>query len=298
MDAPTTYGGIEAGGTKIICATGTGPDDLRAHTRIPTTSPEKTLRRVSAFFLDQSELPAAIGIGSFGPIDANPDSPTYGYITSTPKDGWRHTDVVGTIREAIDVPIAFETDVNAAALAEHRWGAAQENGVFLYLTVGTGIGGCLMKDGAFLYGPAHSEMGHISVPRAPGDTAESVCAYHAHCLEGMASGPAIEARAGQSPDTLPADHEAWTVQTHYLAHALISFIYTVPPERIILGGGVMHQAHLFPKVRRAVLEIMNDYATDFPALQNIDQYIVPPGLGDRAGVLGGVALAQRVAAGR
>lgn len=294
MDAPTkTYGGIEAGGTKIICATGTGPDDIRAHTRIPTTSPSETLRRVSAFFLDQPEPPAAIGIGSFGPIDANPGSPTYGYITSTPKGGWRQTNVVGAIREAMSVPIAFETDVNAAALAEHRWGAARDNDVFLYLTVGTGIGGCLMKGGAFLRGPAHSEMGHISVPRAGGDTAKSVCAYHAHCLEGMASGPAIEARVGQSPDSLPPHHDAWAIQTHYLAHALVTFIYTLPPERIILGGGVMHQVHLFPKVRRAVLAIMNEYSTDFPALQAIDTYIVPPGLGDHAGVLGGIALAQR-----
>lgn len=291
-----TYGGIEAGGTKIICATGTGPDDIHAHTRIPTTAPEETLQRVNAFFLDQPEPPEAIGIGSFGPIDAQPGSPTYGYITSTPKDGWTHTDVVGPIRDAVNVPVTFETDVNAAALAEHRWGAARDNDLFLYLTVGTGIGGCLMNDGACLYGPAHSEMGHISVPRAPEDSTPSVCAYHDHCLEGMASGPAIEARVGCPPDTLRPDHAAWALQTHYLAHALVTFIYTLPPERIILGGGVMHQTHLFPKVRRAVRTMMNGYSCDFPALQAIDTYIVPPGLGDRAGVLGGIALAQRAAA--
>ena len=291
MNANPLYGGIEAGGTKFVCALGTGPDDVRALTRFPTRTPDETLAEAIAFFRAQPEPPIAIGIGSFGPVDPNPASATYGYITSTPKAGWLNTDVAGVVRHALSVPVGFDTDVNAAALGEHRWGAAQDVDTFLYLTVGTGIGGGGMVEGRRLHGMLHPEMGHIFIPRAPGDDFEGVCPFHGTCLEGLATGPALAARWGRPGHELPEDHRAWTFEAHYLALALVNFILTLSPQRIILGGGVMHQAHLFPMIREAVQRRLNGYVQRPQILNAIDQYIVAPALGDRAGVLGSMALA-------
>lgn len=292
-DEMPLYGAIEAGGTKFVCAVGTGPDDLRAATRFPTTTPDETLGRAIAFFREQPTRPRAVGIGSFGPVDPDPSSDTYGYITSTPKDGWRHVDFAGAIRRALDVPVAFDTDVNAAALGEHRWGAGRDVDSLLYLTVGTGIGGGALVRGRPIHGLLHPEMGHVRLPRDPAvDPFEGVCPYHGDCLEGLASGPAIERRWGTPAEELPAGHDAWPLEAHYLALALVNYVVTIAPERIILGGGVMHQRRLFPLVRRAVQDLLNGYI-DVPAItQNIDTYIVPPGLGDRAGVLGALALVK------
>jgi fructokinase len=290
------WGGIEAGGTKFVCAVGTGPDDLWAEVRFPSTTPEETIGQAIQFFQQQKEPLAAIGIASFGPLDPNPDSPTFGYITTTPKPGWAHTDLAGPIRRALGVPVGFDTDVNVAALGEYRWGAAQGLDTFVYLTIGTGIGGGGMVNGKLIHGLMHPEMGHIRIPHDRDmDPCTGFCPYHGDCLEGLAAGPAVEGRWGQRGETLPADHPAWLLEADYLAFGLVNIICILSPQRIILGGGVMQQRQLFPLVRRRVRELLNGYIPVPAILDQIDDYIVPPGLGDRAGVLGAIALAQHVA---
>lgn len=286
------YGGIEAGGTKWNCVVGTGPDDLRAETRIPTTTPAETISRAVAFFEQHGPL-AALGLGVFGPLDLRPESPSFGQITTTPKPGWAFTDVLGMFQRALGVPVRLDTDVNAAALGEYRWGAARELPTFVYLTIGTGIGGGVMIDGAMLHGLLHPELGHMLVPHNRArDPFDGVCPYHGDCLEGLAAGPALERRWGQRGETLPAEHPAWTLEAHYLALALVNIICTLSPQRIILGGGVMEGGALLPLIRREVQDLLRGYL-QLPALTNtIDQYIVAPGLGGRSGVLGALALAQ------
>ena len=291
------YGGVEAGGTKFVCGIGTSPDDVKAITQFPTRSPKETIADVIAFFTMQADSPAAVGIGSFGPVDPRPGSPTHGHITDTPKVGWRNTDIAGAVRRALGVPVAFDTDVNAAALGEHRWGAARDAGTILYLTVGTGIGGGGLVQGQRLHGLMHPEMGHIFLPKAPGDTFAGVCPFHGECLEGLASGPALKARWGRPARELPEDHPAWTMQAHYLGLALISFILTLSPERVILGGGVMKQQQLFPLIHTVVHDRLNGYLRSKEITRDVEKYIVPPALGDRAGVLGCIALAEEAAAG-
>lgn len=288
------YGAVEAGGTKILCAVGTGPDDLRALTRFPTTTPEETIGRIVAFFRAQPEPVQAIGIGSFGPVDLNPGSPQYGWITATPKPGWQNTDLGGAIRRALGVPVGFETDVNAAALGEFRWGAAAGLDTFIYLTVGTGIGGGGMVGGRLMHGLLHPEMGHIRIPHDWAlDPFEGLCPFHGDCLEGLAAGPAMAQRWGRPGSELEPDHPGWDLEASYLAVALVNYICILSPERIILGGGVMQQAHLFPLLRRKVVQLLNGYLPAKAILTGIDRYIVPPGLGERAGILGALALAQQ-----
>lgn len=285
----TLYGAIEAGGTKFVCAVGTAPDDLRA-ARFPTTTPDETLARAIEFFRAQPRI-AALGIGAFGPIDLQRASPTYGYITTTPKLSWRSTDLVGALARALGVPIVFDTDVNAAALGEQRWGAARGLDTFIYLTIGTGIGGGGMVSGKLLHGLIHPEMGHIRVPHDwTRDPFPGACPFHGDCLEGLAAGPALEKRWGARAETLPADHPAWELQAHYLALALVNYICTLSPQRIILGGGVMEQRQLFPLIRRVTQQLLNGYVQSPVILEDIDAYIVPPALGKRAGVLGALAL--------
>jgi len=287
-------GGIEAGGTKFVCAIGSGPDDLRAEIRFPTTTPEETIGRAIRFFQEQAKIEpvAAIGIASFGPVDPNPKSPTFGYITSTPKAGWANTDFAGTVRRALNTPVGFDTDVNGAALGEYRWGAGQGLDTFIYLTVGTGLGGGGLVNGQLMHGLIHPEMGHIIPPRHPDDPFAGVCPYHGNCLEGMTTGPALEKRWGQPATDLPPDHPAWELEAHYLALGLVNFICTLSPQRIIMGGGVMQQLQLFPLIRRKVQTILNGYVQSPAITKEIDAYIVPPGLGNRAGILGAFALAE------
>lgn len=279
-----------------MCAVGTGPDDLRAEVCFPTTTPAETIGQAIEFFQQQKESPlAAIGVASFGPVDPNPDSSTFGAITTTPKPGWAHTDFVGVVREALGVPVGFDTDVNAAALGEHCWGAAQGLDTFVYLTIGTGIGGGGMVGGELIHGLMHPEMGHVRIPHDwELDPFPGSCPYHGDCWEGLAAGPALEARWGQRGETLPADHSAWSLEADYLALGLVNIIYVLSPRRIIMGGGVMEQPHLFPLVRQKVQELLNGYLQAPEILNQIDDYIVPPGLGNRSGVLGAIALAQRV----
>ena len=286
------YAGIEAGGTKFVCAVGEGPDQLHAIERFPTTTPAETFERAVAFFRAQDVVLKSLGIASFGPLDPHTDSPTYGYITSTPKPYWHMTDFARPMGEALSLPVVFDTDVNGAALAEYRWGAGQGLRSVLYLTVGTGIGGGAVINGQRLQGLLHPEMGHLRINRKPGDPFAGNCPYHIDCLEGMATGPAIEARVGQPAYELPPEHEAWDYEAFYLAMALTNYILTLSPEKIIMGGGVMDQDHLFPKIRQYVLASLNDYVQAPAILENIDSYIVPPALGNQAGVLGAIALAQ------
>jgi fructokinase len=288
------WGAIEAGGTKFVCAVGTGPDDWREEIRFPTTTPEETMRQAIDFFREHyaREPLRAIGIGSFGPVDPDPASPSFGYVTTTPKPGWAQTDVVGILRRALDLPVGFDTDVNAAALGEGRWGAAQGLDTFIYLTVGTGIGGGGMVGGQLLHGLIHPEMGHVRIPHdRQADPYEGCCPFHGDCLEGLASGPAIEGRWERRAETLPPDHEAWQLEAQYLAQGVVDFICTLSPQRVIMGGGVMEQPHLLPLVRTQVRELLNGYLQAPEILERIDEYIVAPALGNQAGISGALALA-------
>ncbi len=246
------------------------------------------------FFRRQAPL-AAIGVASFGPVDLDPASPTYGHITTTPKPGWAGADVVGTLRTGLGLPVAFDTDVNAAALGEYRWGAARGADPCLYLTVGTGIGGGAIVHGRPLHGLIHPEMGHLRLPHdRVADPFPGVCPYHGDCFEGLASGPALLRRWGQPAETLPADHPAWALEARYIGLALANLICTLSPRRIVLGGGVMEHAGLLSLVRSEMQAALNGYVQARALLTDIDSYIVAPGLGRRAGVLGAIALALSV----
>lgn len=290
------FGSIEGGGTKFVCAVGTAPDDIRRETRFPTTTPAETLEQAVAFFKEAERDfggLSALGVATFGPIDPNPASATYGRILPTPKPGWTDADIVGTLRSAFEVPIGFDTDVNGAALGEWTWGAAQGLDTFIYLTVGTGIGGGVMANGQLLHGLLCPEMGHIMIPHdRVRDPFEGWCPFHKDCFEGLAAGPALEKRWGQRAETLPPDHPAWALEAHYIALALANYIVTLSPQRIILGGGVGGREDLLPLIRREVQEILNGYVQSPAVTQNIDGFIVPPGLGSRAGMLGAIALAK------
>ncbi len=288
---PRTFGGVEAGGTKFVCAVASGPDDIRSIETFETTTPEETLGRTVEFFRPYDDL-AGIGIGSFGPVDPDPHSPTFGYITSTPKRGWQNTDFAGFVKRALGVNVVFDTDVNAAATGEHQWGAAVGVDSFIYLTIGTGVGGGGLVRGRRLHGLVHPEMGHLLLPRAKDDPFEGICPFHGDCLEGMASGPAIHARAGRPAEVLQPGDPAWTYEVHYLSVALVNYICTLSPKQIILGGGVMRQTHLFPRIRKRVGELLSGYIRSPAILESMDRYIVPPALGSRAGVLGAIALAR------
>lgn len=293
------YGGIEGGGTKFVCAVGTGPDDIRAETRFPTTSPEETMARAVEFFQQQEKEVgpiSALGFACFGPLDPHPASPTYGHILPTPKPGWTNADVVGPLRAAFDLPISFDTDVNGAALSEARWGAAQGCNPVLYMTIGTGIGGGVLVNGKLLHGLLHPEMGHISLPHdTVKDPFPGTCPFHGDCFEGLACGLALEKRWGARAETFTPEHPAWELEAHYIALALASYICTLSPQRIVLGGGVPQQPHLMPLIRQKVQAALNGYVQSPQVLIGIDGYIVPPGLGGRAGVLGAIALAEQVA---
>jgi fructokinase len=279
------FGAIEAGGTKFVCGAGSGPADLKT-VQIPTTSPEATvqaaiaaLRELSGGRLD------AIGIASFGPVDLCLDSPTYGYITSTPKAGWANTDLAGAVARAFGVPVGFDTDVNGAALGEARWGAAQGIADFVYLTVGTGIGGGAMAGGRVVHGSMHPEMGHIRIPHdVARDPYRGVCSYHGDCLEGLACGPAIQERWGAPAGSLPPDHAAWKLEAHYLALGLANWACTLSPARFVLGGGVSEQRQLFPMISGELARLLNGYIRT--------PEVAPAALGQRAGVLGALVLAE------
>jgi fructokinase len=281
-------GGVEAGGTKVVCAIGRDPDDVRAEARFATTTPAETLARVVRFFREHATPIAALGVATFGPVDLDPGSPTFGAITATPKPGWQHVDVVGPLRDALGVPIALDTDVNASALAEHRWGAARGASSAVYVTVGTGIGGGAVLDGRPLHGLGHPEMGHVRIPHdRAADPFAGTCPRHGDCWEGLASAPAIAGRWGRAPEILPDDHPAWPLEAGYLALGIANVLLTLSPRCLVLGGGVMARASLLPLVRTRVDALLGGYVRAAA--------IVPPALGERSGVLGALALARDLA---
>ncbi len=296
------YGGIEAGGTKFVCAIGKGPDQILAETRFPTTIPEETLAKAVAFFKEQQgkfgEI-ASVGIAAFGPLDLNPKSPGFGSVTSTPKPYWAHYNIQRAVEQGLGKPVLLDTDVNGAALSEWRWGAGQGLDCLVYLTIGTGIGGGLLMNGSLAHGLLHPEMGHILIPHdRERDPFPGSCPFHGDCLEGLAAGPALEKRWGQRAEFLAPDHPAWDLEATYLAEALMNFIVTLSPQRLILGGGVMSQPHMMPLVRGKLHKLLNAYVAAPQVLddQQLEHYIVLPGLGNLAGVLGALALAERAAA--
>jgi len=274
----TVFGGIEAGGSKWKCAVGTGPGDLRAVSTIATATPDETIGEAVGFF-DREGPVDAIGIGSFGPVDL-----ARGVITTTPKPGWTHTDVSGEIGRRLGVPVAFDTDVNAAALGEHRWGALQGLDVCCYVTVGTGIGGGILVGGTPVHGLQHPEVGHLRIPHdRDEDPFPGVCPFHGDCWEGLASGPAMEARWGRPADEV-ADDAPWALEARYLALGVLALMAVVSPQRIVVGGGVLNRRGLLELVQRQLDQLVSGYVA-VPEL-------VPPALGARAGVLGALALAE------
>jgi fructokinase len=277
------FGAIEAGGTKFVCGVGTGPEDLIT-TQIPTTTPEATVAAAVDWIRKQSggQL-TAVGIGSFGPVDLNT-----GYITSTPKVAWRNYDLAGTVEKGLGVPVGFDTDVNAAVLGEALWGAARGVSNCLYLTIGTGVGGGAIVGGQIVHGLTHPEMGHIRVPHDTAeDPYEGACPFHGDCLEGLASGPAIEGRWSTTARDLPPDHPAWVLEARYLALGIANFVCTLSPERILVGGGVMRQSQLYKMVGGEVARVLAEYVKKMPD-------IAPPQLGELAGVIGALALAGQI----
>jgi fructokinase len=305
--SPPLVAAIEAGGTKFVCAVGTGPGEgILARQRFDTGSdPARLLDTIAAWFVAQQEVwgrIAALGVASFGPVDLDERSPTHGFITTTPKPGWQNADLLGSLRRALPrIPFGFDTDVNGAALGEGRWGAARELNDFLYVTVGTGIGGGAVAGGRVVHGLVHPEMGHIQMPRVPGDEFQGACPFHGRCWEGLCSGPAIAARAGIPAEDLPPDHPAWDATIRSMGHALATLTCVLSPRRIVLGGSVrkggrLGEERFFAGVRRAFRETLAGYVLS-PALDEhgINTFIVPPALGDDAGVCGAIALAHDAA---
>ncbi len=293
------YGGIEAGGTKFVCVVASGPNQIFAEERFPTTNPLETIQKAIEFFSlfqKKNDLKlSALGVGSFGPLDPNPTSSTFGYITSTPKPGWKNSDLLGPLKSALNIPIAFDTDVNAAAIGEGLWGAAKGLDNYLYFTIGTGVGGGAIINGKPLHGLIHPEMGHIRLKHdLKLDPFEGNCPYHGDCFEGLVAGPALQKRFGQPAYTLSEDDPAWDLVSHYIALAMSDFICSFSPQRIILGGGVMQQTHLFPLIHKKTIQYLNGYVQSKTILENIQNYIVPPKLGNQAGMLGSIAMAMQL----
>lgn len=280
-------GAIEAGGTKFVCAVANGENEILEQISFPTTTPEETLANVFNFF-DTFELDA-IGIGSFGPIEINPASPKYGSILSTPKLAWKDFDCLGAMKARYDVPMGWTTDVNCAVIGESTLGAAKGLEDTMYITIGTGIGAGALVNGKLLEGIGHPEMGHLLVRPHVNDSYEGFCPYHKGCLEGMAAGPSINGRLGISGAEISPDHEVWEYIAYYLAQALVAYTVIIRPERIVLGGGSMKVLGLLDKIKIQFAALLSDYVP----VPNLEDYIVLPGLGDNAGILGAVILANQ-----
>jgi len=289
------YGGIEAGGTKFVCAVADGLNHFLEESLFNTTSPAETFQQVIHFFQPHttSGRIKTIGLGTFGPLDLDPQSATYGFIKATPKPGWSNTDMIGPLQRELGVKIKLDTDVNAAALGEFACGASAGFDPSLYITIGTGIGGGYLKNGKPLQGLVNTEMGHVRIPHDfERDPFKGCCPFHGDCLEGLASGPAIQGRFDEAAETLPDDDPFWDLEAEYLAYALMNYILVLSPRKIILGGGVMQRDFLFPLIRRKVQETLNGYVESRSLLENIETYIVPPKLGNRSGVIGALVLAM------
>ena len=281
-------GGIEAGGTKMVCAVGDENGVIKDRTSFPTRQPEETFADMIAYYKNWDIQ--ALGIGCFGPVDLNRQSRTYGYITKTPKPGWGNCDIVGAFKDALGVPVGFDTDVNGAVLGEVTWGAAKGLDSAIYITIGTGVGVGVYVNGGLLHGLVHPEGGHILLIRHPKDTYEGKCPFHKNCVEGLAAGPSIEARWGKKAAELADRDEVWDMEAYYIAQAITDYIFSYSPQKIILWGGVMHQEKLFGMVRKEVLNLLNGYVAHETITEHIDQYIVPPALGEDPGIMGAIKL--------
>ncbi|MFT4693782.1 MAG: fructokinase [Francisella sp.] len=285
--------GIEAGGTKFFTTVGDMDGNVIERHRIDTTTTEETMSEVLEVLKNyQSKYNIkALGLGCFGPIDVDLNSKTYGYITNTPKIAWQNFDIVSSVKSVFSGPINFNTDVNAAAICEQLWGAATGLENLLYLTIGTGIGGGAICNNRIVQGATHTELGHINIAQNPNDEFEGCCPFHGTCLEGLASGTAVNKRwEVSSASKLDDDHIAWQYEAEYLAKAITSFIFTLSPEKVILAGGIMHKTILFDSIRKNVKKYINNYF-DYPALKNMENFIVPASFGDNTGVKGSLALA-------
>lgn len=283
------FGALEAGGTKMVCAIGNENGEILEQKSIPTTTPEETMPAILEYFKDK-EI-ASIGIACFGPIDLNKNSETYGYITSTPKIPWRNYNIVGAVKDALKIPVGFDTDVNGSLLGEVTWGCAKGLTDAVYFTIGTGVGAGIMTNGKMLHGMLHPEAGHVKMVPRSGDTYKGKCPYHGTCFEGMAAGPAIEERWGAKAVQLADREEVWDLESYYIAQALMGIVLTLSPQKIILGGGVMHQKQLFSMIREKMLKELNGYI-QAKELTDIDNYIVPSSLNDDQGIMGCIKLAM------
>lgn len=283
------FGALEAGGTKMVCAIGNENGEILEQKSIPTTTPEETMPAILEYFKDK-EI-ASIGIACFGPIDLDKNSETYGYITSTPKIPWRNYNIVGAVKDALKIPVGFDTDVNGSLLGEVTWGCAKGLTDAVYFTIGTGVGAGIMTNGKMLHGMLHPEAGHVKMVPRSGDTYKGKCPYHGTCFEGMAAGPAIEERWGAKAVQLADREEVWDLESYYIAQALMGIVLTLSPQKIILGGGVMHQKQLFSMIREKMLKELNGYI-QAKELADIDNYIVPASLNDDQGIMGCIKLAM------
>ncbi len=283
------FGALEAGGTKMVMAIGNENGVIHEQTSIPTETPSITMNQIVTYFKDKKI--EALGIGSFGPIDLDRNSNTYGYITSTPKLAWANYDIVGNIKKELKIPVGFDTDVNASALGEATWGSMMGLSSGIYITIGTGIGVGVYMNGSLLHGMLHPEGGHILLSKHPLDDFKGVCPYHPNCFEGLAAGPAIEKRWGKKAYELKDQLEVWDMEAFYIAQGLVNYILTLSPHKIVLGGGVMHQEQLYPLIRSKVKELLNGYVKTYQ-MENLDEYIVPAALKDNQGILGCLQLAK------
>lgn len=282
-------GAIEAGGTKMVCAVGNERGEIYERMSIPTETPQITVPKMINYFKDKKI--EALGIGCFGPVDLNRNSETYGYITTTPKLAWVNYDIVGTFKRELEIPVGFDTDVNGSALGEATWGITKGLENSMYITIGTGVGAGIITNGKLLHGMLHPEAGHLLLSKHPDDTYQGFCPYHNSCLEGMAAGPAIEERWGKKGIELADRKEVWELEAYYIGQALAVYIMILSPQRIVLGGGVMHQEHMMPLVRKEVLRQLNGYLKT-KELEDIENYIVLPSLNDNQGIMGAMKLAM------
>lgn len=287
------YGGMEGGGTKFVCVIASDPQNIVDEIRFPTTTPEETLARAMAFFQKYQGRLAGIGLAPFGPLDVNEDSPTYGRVCPTPKPGWSRADILGPFKK-FGLPLTFDLDVNAAAFGEWYWVDGNRRcDPLVYYTIGTGIGAGILINNRLVHGMLHPEAGHMRLPRPASDAAfEGTCPFHKDCFEGLACGPAMRARWGQSAESLPADHPAWELEAEYIALAMTNTLLMLSPQRVVLGGGVMEHPGMLARVRKRTYELLNDYVQPIRRPEQIDEILVPPALGGRSGILGAVAMVK------
>ncbi len=284
------YGALEAGGTKMVLAIGNENGEILEQLSIPTETPDITMVKIVDYFKDKKI--EALGVGSFGPIDLDKGSPTYGCITSTPKLAWVNYNIVNRLKDSLHIPIGFDTDVNASALGEATWGSMKGLNSGIYITIGTGVGVGVYMNGSLLHGMLHPEAGHVLLSKHPEDTFEGVCPYHPNCFEGLASGPSIEKRWNKKAYELQDNPKVWELEAYYIAQGLVNYILTLSPHKIVLGGGVMHQKQLFPLIRKEVARLLNGYIKT-RQMEELDQYIVPASLNDNQGIMGCIQLAKQ-----